>query len=126
MGAGNRGTIYGNFALRRPGRLRFTAVAEPIETRLRKFSTTHRIPPERRFSHWEQLLQREKMADAAFICTQDRMHTRAAIRALHRGYHVLLEKPMAHALKDCVRIAAAARSSGRSMAVCHVLRYTDF
>jgi predicted dehydrogenase len=126
LGAGNRGTAYGNYALAHPEKLRFIAVAEPIQTRLNGFADRHRIRPEHRYSHWKDLLARERMADVAFVCTQDRMHTDATLQALSRGYQILLEKPMAHFLDDCVKIVRAADQSSRHMAVCHVLRYTDF
>lgn len=126
IGAGNRGMLYGRYALKNPRKLNFLAVAEPIETRLEKFSKKHRIPREQQFRHWKELLAQQKLADAAFICTQDQMHTEATLQALDRGYHVLLEKPMATTLGDCLRIIAKAREKKQFLAVCHVLRYTEF
>ena len=40
-----------------------------------------------------------------------------------KGYHVLLEKPMAVTESDCREIAAACESNGVYLAVCHVMRY---
>jgi predicted dehydrogenase len=45
---------------------------------------------------------------------------------LEAGYHVLLEKPMATTLEDCVDLSQAAERAGRVMQICHVLRYTAF
>jgi predicted dehydrogenase len=126
VGAGNRGTLYGRYALQNPDKLSFMGVAEPIETRLDKFSRRHHIPYKRQFRHWKDLLAMDRFADAAFICTQDQMHTEVALGALDRGYHVLLEKPMATTLNDCLRIVKKAREKSRFLSVCHVLRYTDF
>jgi predicted dehydrogenase len=72
------------------------------------------------------LFSEGKRAKAAFICTQDEMHTEATLKALECGYHVLLEKPMATTLEDCLRIVAKAREKNRYLAICHVLRYTEF
>ena len=42
------------------------------------------------------------------------------------GYHVLLEKPMSNNEAQCRQIVDAANRTGRTLAVCHVLRYTPF
>jgi len=126
IGAGNRGTLYGYYARKNPQSLQFTAVAEPINTRLEKFSGRHGIPSKNRFRDWRDLLSKGKLADAAFICTQDSMHTGAVLQALEKGYHILLEKPMANRAEECIKIARKAELVKQKLAVCHVLRYTDF
>src|SRR5690606_41958318 len=55
----------------------------------------YKIPAEACFADWEDLLAKPQLADAALVCTQDRMHTGPALKALNSGYHVMLEKPMA-------------------------------
>lgn len=125
IGAGHRGAeVYARYALKYPEELQIVAVAEPIAERRIRFSNLHRIPPERQFISWEQLLSRPRMASAALICTQDQMHTAPTIAALKAGYHVLLEKPMATTLEDCCRLVTIAEQTGRLLQVCHVLRYT--
>ena len=42
------------------------------------------------------------------------------------GYHVLLEKPIAKTLKEALELRDTARLLKRRVAVCHVLRYTQF
>jgi predicted dehydrogenase len=49
-----------------------------------------------------------------------------ATAALETGYDVLLEKPMAATLHDCVRLVHTAEKTGRLLQICHVLRYTPF
>ena len=127
LGAGSRGQLaYGPYALAHPDELEFVAVAEPLRHRRERFAAGHGIPPERQFDSWEDLLAAGKLADLLFNCTQDRMHTASTLAALDAGYDVLLEKPMAHTLADCLRLAQAAEDSGRLLATCHVLRYTAF
>lgn len=127
IGAGNRGAeAYGGWALAHPDRLVITAVAEPLTARRERVARTHCIPPERQFGSWEELLSRPQMARAAIITTQDQMHTGPALAALAAGYDVLLEKPMAHRLDECVALVRAAEQSGRVLQICHVMRYTDF
>jgi len=127
MGAGNRGlTAYGRYAEKNAKKLKFIAVAEPVKSRRDKFAKIHKIPSNKCYDSWEKLLAEEKMADVAFICTQDQMHTEPALMALERGYDVVLEKPMAHTLGDNIKIVQKVEEKGNIMGVCHVLRYTDF
>ncbi|MFX0104132.1 MAG: Gfo/Idh/MocA family protein [Candidatus Hodarchaeota archaeon] len=127
IGAGRRGLqVYGKYALKNKNKLKFVAVAEPIKTRNERFANLHRISSNRCYQSWEDLLSEEKLADVAFVCTQDQMHTEPTLSALEKGYHVLLEKPMAHNLRDCVKIVNKAEETGNILGVSHVLRYTGF
>jgi len=127
LGAGNRGTFaYGAYAKLNPHMVRFVAVAEPDPTRRERFAKEHRIPPERCFSSWEDLVARPQLAEALLNATMDQTHVASTLAALSAGYHVLLEKPMATTPEDCVRLVQAAERTGRILQVCHVLRYTRF
>ena len=127
IGAGDRGYgAYGSYALAHPDEIRFVAVAEPHDVRRARFAQAHDIPTERQFRTWEGLFAHEQMADAALICTLDDLHVGPTIAALEAGYDVLLEKPMATTVEDCVRLVQAAERSGRILMLCHVLRYTSF
>jgi len=127
LGAGQRGyEVYGKAALGNPEKLKFVAVAEPNEARRTRFALEHKIPDENIFSSWQELLERPKMADAAFICTQDRMHTEPTLKALKAGYHVLLEKPMSPDPAECIAMGKYAEKYDRILSICHVLRYSAF
>lgn len=127
LGAGGRGMFpYGGYALKNPDELNFVAVAEPIERRREKFAELHNIPPNRCYKTWEDALAEEKFADIVFICTQDQMHTEPALQALDKGYDVLLEKPMAHRLEDCIKIVHKVEEKNAILGVGHVLRYAPF
>ncbi len=127
IGAGRRGLqIYGKYAILKKKNLKFIAVAEPIKTRREKFANLHRIPLNRCYKSWEDLLSEDKFADVAFICTQDQMHTEPTLLALEKGYNVLLEKPMAHTLDNCIKIVKKVEETRRILGVSHVLRYTGF
>ncbi|MFP4395535.1 MAG: Gfo/Idh/MocA family protein, partial [Anaerolineales bacterium] len=129
IGAGNRGAeAYGPYALRHPDEIGFVAVAEPRPERRARFAAEHQIPPERQYPTWEALLASGvgKLADAALICTPDQLHVAPAMAAMALGYEVLLEKPMATSLADCLTLTRAAEAQGRLLQICHVLRYTPF
>ena len=126
MGAGSRGSIYGGYAKDHPDELQIVAIAEPRRDRLNALADELNVPQENRFSDWKDLLAQPKMADCAFICTLDDDHTAPALQAMEMGYHLLLEKPMSNNEAECRAIAETAERTGRSLAVCHVLRYTPF
>ncbi len=126
IGAGDRGFAYGKYALDHPDEVRFVAVADPIAVRRDRFATAQGIAAENRFADWCDLLGGPRLADAVIVATPDRLHVPPAAAALEAGYDVLLEKPMANTLPECVALVHAAQRTGRSLQVCHVLRYSDF
>lgn len=133
IGAGNRGTeAYGAYALKNPKKLKFIAVAEPRKEQRENFARLHKIPQENCFNTWEEILEKEKIARAAFICTLDQMHVEPAIVALERGYDVLLEKPMSNTLEGCLKLVNKLdevnedKKVKQQLQICHVLRYTNF
>ncbi|MFX1379120.1 MAG: Gfo/Idh/MocA family protein [Promethearchaeota archaeon] len=127
LGAGRRGFhVYGSYAIKNKRKLKFVAIAEPIKKRRENFAKLHQIPSNKCFRSWEDLLSKQKLADVAFICTQDQMHVEPTLLALDKGYHVLLEKPIASKLTDCIKIVQRVEKTDRILGVSHVLRYADF
>lgn len=126
LGAGNRGNVYGRFALAFPNELDMVGVAEPIEFRNEKFTKAHNIEDKHRFKTWEDVFKVPKFADAIIISTPDRLHYGPAMKALAMGYHVLLEKPISPSMQECLEILAMAKKTKSIIAVCHVLRYTPY
>ena len=51
------------------------------------------------------------------------LHPKTTIAALKAGYHVLCEKPMALALKDCDRMLAAAKAAKRQLLIAQCVRF---
>lgn len=126
LGAGNRGNVYGNYALSFPDDLDIVGVAEPIPLRNERYAEAHKIKYKNRFTTWEHVFERPKFADAIIITTPDDLHYDPAMKALEMGYDVLLEKPIAPTEEECSDILALAKSTGRIVAVCHVLRYAPY
>jgi predicted dehydrogenase len=127
IGAGNRGRhVFGAWALRNPEQLRVVAVAEPDAGRRDRFAAEHGIDPALRFADWRELLERPALAPAAIVATSDTLHVAPALCALERGYHVLLEKPIAPTPEECLRVVEAAEAHGRLLQIGHVLRFTAF
>ena len=126
LGAGNRGNVYGRFALAFPNELDMVGVAEPIPFRNDKFAKAHNIEDKYRFNTWEDVFKVPKFADAIIISTPDDLHYGPAMKALEMGYDVLLEKPISPSYQECLDILAMAKKTKRIIAVCHVLRYTPY
>jgi len=126
LGAGSRGSAYRAYAKAHPEELSIVAIAEPRRDRLELLADELNVPAEGRFESWQKLLECPRLADCAFICTLDDEHTAPAVKAMELGYHILLEKPMSNTEEECVKIAETAKRTERSLAVCHVLRYTPF
>jgi predicted dehydrogenase len=127
VGAGNRGCfVFGGYALANPDRLRIAALAEPDDERREGMAREHAIPQERRFRDWNDLLGKDRLATLAIVATGDTLHVEPTLAALARGYHVLLEKPIAPTPGECVRVVDAAEKAQRILQIGHVLRYTPF
>lgn len=126
-GAGSRGKDnYAPCALRYPKEMEIVAVADPRRENVEEVARLYGVPQERCFASAEELLEQPKLADILFLCTPDAQHAKQAVRAMERGYDLLLEKPVATTMEDCGRVAQAAKEYGRKVIVCHVLRYTPF
>lgn len=95
------------------------AIAEPDEA-------TARARIARRPIEWvadyRWLLEREDL-DAVCICVPSEHHARIALDAIAAGKHVFVEKPIATALEDGLRMASAARMAGLKLMVGHVERF---
>jgi predicted dehydrogenase len=126
LGAGARGNVYGNFALAYPDHLQIVGVAEPSDVRRDLYGDRHSVPHDARFVDWEEVFARPKFADAIIVSTPDQLHFAPCMAALDAGYDVLLEKPIAPTEAECRALLERARSTGRIVAVCHVLRYAPY
>jgi predicted dehydrogenase len=124
IGAGDRGTnAYVPLLLEETDLGRIVAVAERDPLRRGAFAERFGLAPDRCFAESHELLGASRIADFALIATPDADHVEPALQALERGYHVLLEKPMATHEADCERLVAASEACGRLLQICHVLRY---
>ncbi len=124
IGAGSRGSIYGNWAVKHG--IEIAAIAEIRPERLAKAAQDWNVPENRCFTDPSQLFALGKIADAAIIATMDRDHYGHVMAALDCGYDILLEKPISPDPRECIEIEEKANALGRKITVCHVLRYTNF
>ncbi len=126
-GCGSRGLeAYASYQKHHPEKMQIVAGADSRPGRLALLREWYGVPEDTCFSSDEELLSQPKLADVMLIATQDRQHVPAALKALDKGYHVLLEKPISPDLRECLQLQQKAHETGRIVVVCHVLRYTPF
>ncbi|MET0491673.1 MAG: Gfo/Idh/MocA family oxidoreductase [Actinoplanes sp.] len=125
VGAGLRGQAYARHAVS-TGQARVIAVAEPDPGRRAAAAEEFGVAPEHVYESWTGLVAEPRLADAAIVATQDRMHRDPAIALADLGYHLLIEKPLAPTEEDAAAIVDAALRNKVIAAVCHVMRYTPY
>ncbi len=124
IGAGSRGNHFGNILARELGHLaKVIAVAEPRTEAQADFAAAYGLKKASVFKSWQEFIKGPKKCDAVVISTMDQDHLGPAVACLKKGYHIMLEKPMANTRKDCQTIEAAQKKSGKVLIVCHSLRY---
>ncbi len=124
VGMGGRGrNTYGRM-MSKIDNAYIAAIADIKADALEESAKEFGIAKENCYTSAEELLKQPKLADILCICTPDDCHVTQAVAALEKGYHLLLEKPIATTPEDCSAVREAALKSGKTVVVCHVLRYT--
>jgi predicted dehydrogenase len=124
LGGGNRGMAYARHALALGARV--AALAEPRPERRQAFQEAFGVGEGALFAHWRDLLEAPRLGEAAIVALPDRLHAEAAIALMEKGYHLLLEKPIAPTWEEVLQVAEAKARTGRIVALAHVLRYTPY
>lgn len=127
IGAGARGNrVFADLISRHDTGFRTAGVVELDPARRRAFQEKYDIPDERAFSFVEDFLQAPPFGDIVFICTPDPTHYSLCRAVSEKGYDILLEKPIATNLPDCLAMLEVEASFGNRIFVAHVLRYSPF
>lgn len=92
------------------------AVADPNDQYRNWFGDLAGLPPERRFSNYQDLLQKVEL-DAVQINTPDHLHCAPTLAALEAGLDVVVPKPTAATVKDTHAMIAAAKKHRRYLGV---------
>ncbi len=124
IGAGGRGYTYAKHFTKRD---EFTVVSacDVNPKQLDKMQKAYNIPDHLLFVDEEEFFQK-KRADILVIATCDNMHVRQCVRAMKMGYDVLLEKPISDSEQEINELLKVQKETGRTVVVCHVLRYSPF
>ena len=125
IGYGGRGDVYSSILKNNP-KVKLIAVCDIDKNKLNIAKQNFGLDSSFLFDDEDEFFSKGKLADIAFICTQDKLHHRHAIKALNAGYDLLLEKPIATDLKSCMEIIELSKKLNRKVFVGHVLRYSPF
>lgn len=125
LGYGGRGQIYTEI-LRGSDRAELVALCDTDARKRALAKARLGLADDRIYADEDTFFAQPKTADICFVCTQDRQHTAHAVKAMERGYDLLLEKPIATNLDDCMTILETGKRLNRKIFVCHVLRYAPF
>ena len=124
IGVGARGgEAYGRYIAKLKDKFKIVSLCDASEERLVKYGEDFGVPESERFAD-ENAFFGKKRSDLLLISTLDKMHVRMAKRALALGYDILLEKPISADPDEIASLVECAKKSGRTVMVCHVLRYT--
>jgi len=63
--------------------------------------------------------------DAIYVCTQHDSHADLCVRALEAGKHVMVEKPLALTVQDCLRVGEAVKRTGMKLMTAFKMRYYE-
>lgn len=76
------------------------------------------------YDQLEEVL-RKSAADAVYLAVPNTQHRELTIRAADAGVHVLCEKPMAMATRDCEAMIAACERAGKLLMVAYRLHFEE-
>lgn len=123
IGFGSRGQYYAKLFKERG--VKIVAVCDKNDEKLEIARKNCEVSSANLFKKEEEFFT-DKRADLCVVSTQDADHYGHAIKAMNLGYDLLLEKPIAATLDECVEIKDIAERLNRKVFVCHVLRYAPF
>lgn len=126
IGAGNRANKYLEYVKMNPDKAQLVGVVELNDIRRNKVAEYFGLDATQCYSDYKIFFRNPVKSDAILICTPENMHFEPSMMAIRNGYHVLLEKPIAQTLEECIAIGEAAKEKGVIVAVCHVLRYHPY
>lgn len=121
LGAGGRGYVYSELLSKNP-HFEVNAVCDINPEQLKKVNRVLNLPHERLFCDEFEFLKK-KRSDVMVIATNDSLHVRQCITAMHLGCDVLLEKPISDSRDDIEKLIRVRKETGRTVVVCHVMRY---
>ena len=126
VGAGGRGKDSYAPYIKKTGIMKIVGVAEPDDKKRNQFKNRYGIADNMCFTDYKELFSKKRLADAVIICTQDKMHLECTRLAVNRGYHILLEKPVATTLEELCEIEKLVTGYDKVFMTGFVLRYTPF
>lgn len=106
VGCGKVGNMHAT-ALKNIPESEFTAVCDQDIHRAEAFAKLYGV---KAYRDVEEMIEDSKIEEVD-ICTPHPIHAEQAVKALNKGVHVLVEKPLASSLEDCDAMINAAKKN---------------
>lgn len=126
VGYGNRGQVYADYSLEEPKELGIAAVVDPNDFKLQEAKERYGLSEKCLFHNFDEFVSSGIECDFVINATMDQYHYETAMKILHAGYDMLMEKPIVPNAKQLKDIERLAKEKQLKVFVCHVLRYTPF
>ena len=123
IGAGNRARKYLSCL---PGGVSVSCLVEPDPLRLRQTAKKYKVPPQGRYSSAEDFFAHSHDISAVIVAAPDKLHVPLSLEAVKRGWHVLVEKPVALSLEQYMELLNASYEAGVSVGVCLEMRFHPY
>lgn len=102
--------------------LKLVAICDIIQTKLLKIGEQYKIPENRQFSDYNELLACQDI-DAVCICTPNNLHFQMAMDAVSANKHYALEKPVTLNAVQAEMLAKRTAETGVENMVCFSYRF---
>ncbi|MBE6928794.1 MAG: Gfo/Idh/MocA family oxidoreductase [Ruminococcaceae bacterium] len=96
--------------------IEIVAGCDIVPGKAEKFFEEFGVEGVRCYESHEEMLEKEQL-DGVSVCTYNRQHAAPTICALNHGVNVILEKPFAVTLEECVEMMRAEKASGKILTV---------
>lgn len=126
IGTGNRANKYLKYCEIHPEKLRLVAIAEVNTLRREACAKRFGLSKNQCFEDYRKMLEEGVDVDMVLITTPDHLHYAPVMESIRCGHHVLIEKPIAQTLDQCLEIMALAHEKKVKVGVCHVLRFHPY
>lgn len=126
VGFGDRGNVYGNYAITDPDKFKVVGVVDLNPFKLQLAKEKYHLSDNMLFTSLEDCLKSKPKVDLFINATMDQDHYQVVKAILSNGYDLLTEKPIVENKEKLLEIASLAKEHHSKVFVCHVLRYTPF
>lgn len=126
VGAGDRGCVYADYALRHPEELQIIGVVDVNELRRTEAAMRYGVSAEYVYSSLNAFLETGTECDFVINATMDEWHYETAKAIISAGYNMQMEKPIVPHKEELLELQTLAKEKGVKVVICHVLRYTPF
>jgi predicted dehydrogenase len=127
VGAGSRGNrVFAELMATQNLGFLVSGVVEPDAARRAAFRARYAVAEARCFATLEEFFAAPRFSDVAFVCSPDQTHFAIARDLSEQGHTIVLEKPAATTLAECVALLEIQRRCRNAIFVAHGLRYAPF